>query len=1002
MGMVLAVALCACRPAAALNKDRTLAQYVHTLWGADRGYTGGRIYAIAQSQDGYLWLGTENGLLRFDGVNFLPVAFPIENHRGAIRGLVDDVEGNLWIRLDGPRLVRYRDGKFEDAVLKFDLHESIFMAMTRSEDGHLLLWGPQNRTLRFQNDHFQSIAPQETIDDVVISVAETTNGVLWFGARDEGLYKMMNGVLTRELTGPRLHSLNSLVPSDHGGVWAGAEGGFQLWEKNSPATLKIPEGLQKAQIFALVRDQDRNLWVGTEDGLYRIDMQTEVVTGFYRNDKDPAISSIYEDHDGNVWFAGSHGLEQFRDGMFTTFSAANSTAHEFGGSLFVEGPGRVWFGPASGGLFSLEHGVIKRVQIPGKNDDVVYSIHGVKDDIWLGRQEGGLTELVRRGDQWLSHTYTQKDGLAQNSVYTVTRARDGSVWAGTVSAGISVLRDGHFQSYNADNELHSNAIFSSLETSDKKMWFVSPSGLACYDGIGWKRYDTLTAPNVRTMFEDSGHIIWVGTSQGLARLEKGLINLSNNLPQVLSEEIFSIGQDAKGFLWIVTSGHILQVDREKLLSGTLKESDLLTYGPDDGLVETEGVRRDRSLVSDSMGRIWISLAHSLAFADVQAAGNYLKPVPVRIDSATSDSGLSILGENPDLPSATRSITFRYTGTGLGMPQRIRFRYILQGLDQTWSTDASLRQVTYSHLPPGPYTFRIMGSNALGMWKGQDAHITFRVQPAIWQTWYAQTLAVLLAAGTVVVLYRFRVHKVEEQLNRRFQDRLAERTRIAQDLHDTLLQGVISASMQLDVAQEDVPDNSPAKPKLGRILRLMGQVTEEGRAALRGLRSDQSATSLEEQFTQLIRNLPPSENSELLIHVQGNSSPLKPEVSDEVCRIGREACMNAASHSKGERIEVLLDYGIRSFRLTVKDNGCGIAPEVLRNGREGHWGLAGMRERARAIGSVLKIRTRTPGGTEVILSVPGSIAYASGNLKRMQWPHRLWKRYPKPERDASTQ
>jgi ligand-binding sensor domain-containing protein/signal transduction histidine kinase len=1002
IGLAAALAFSCCA-AFALNSERTIAQYVHTVWGIDKGYIGGTVYAIAQSADGYIWLATERGLVRFDGFEFTLIEPQLLGRRpiGAVRGLIEDADGSLWIRLNGPRLLRYRQGVFEDAVSKFDLSDVAFTAMSRDYVGNLLIWGPQKKALRFRNDMFRQLFPGDRCEGIVISLLETEGGALWLGTRDAGLYRFENKEMTQIVSEGSLRSVNALAPSEHGGIWIGSEAGLHLWEHGAEIRLKLPARLQKAQVFALVRDHNHNLWVGTDVGLYRIDPERRVVTGVYRSADDTGISSIYEDSEGDIWFAGSHSIERLRDGMFTSISSRETGLKEIGGSLFVDKSGRTWFGPASGGLFCLENGTVKRVAVPGLNNDVIYSIDGSGDELWLGRQQGGLTELERRGKAWMSRTFTQRDGLAQNSVYTVTRTRDGSVWAGTISGGVSILRHGNFKTYTVNNGLSSNAIFSSMEAADKKMWFASPSGLVCFDGEHWMTYsaaNTEQVLNVKTVFQDSSNVLWVGTSRGLARFDHNQIELLRNAPRVLSAEVLGIGQDTQGSLWVVTDQHVLQIDRTKLLSGTLENDDVLSYGADDGLTETEAVRRDRSLVSDSSGRIWLSLPHSLAVADMTETEGYHQPVRVRVDSLSPEGVSPEPGRDLNLPSGTRSIAFRYAGTDMSTPQRTRFRYRLDGLDQTWTDDRSLRQVVYTHLSPGAYTFRIMASNALGIWNGPESDVTFNVRPAFWQTWYFGVLAVLMAWGLVMMLYRIRLIQVTGKLNRRFQDRLAERARIAQDLHDTLLQGVISVLMQLDVAQDHLPEDSPARPALARVLQSMRQVTEEGRDALRGLRTIDSSVSLETAFQRITNELLVSEATKTLVYDQGHPRTLKKAVFDEVYRIGREAYINAVAHAGATRIEITVEYGLRGLRLLINDNGCGIDARILKNGREGHWGLTGMRERAEAIGSILTINTHTPGGTSVELRVPAAIAYSLASSRRIRWPWRSRRHHSAYEKE----
>lgn len=990
-------------PACALDGRRSLSQYVHDSWGAEKGFTGGTIFAIAKSRDGYLWLGTEHGLIRFDGFEFKAIPSPLPGRRlpGTVRGFVEDADGSLWLRLDGPRLLRYRDGKFEDAVAKFGLSDAAFTAMSQDTDREPLLWGPRNRTLRFHDGRFERMVPRDSINGIVISVLNTADGALWLGSRDAGLYRIQNGQFTQILSEFRLQSINALAPSEAGGVWIGSEAGLHLWENGAMVDLHLPQALRSAQVFALTRDHHHNLWVGTSSGLYRIDPKRRVVTGFLRSTAGTQVSAIYEDDEGNMWFASGHGLERLRDGMFASFSLQESGLKENGGPVFVDRAGRTWFAPVSGGLFCLEDGTIRRIPVPGLGNDVVYSISGGGDELWLGRQQGGLTEVTRHGDQWVPRTYTRKDGLAQNSVYTVERTRDGTVWAGTVSGGVSVLRHGRFKTYTVDNGLQSNAIFSSMEASDGTMWFASPSGLVSFAANRWTTYgasDIQPALNVRTVFEDSGHILWIGTSHGLARFDHGRIETPPALPQALTEEVLGITQDAQGFLWVVTAQHVLQVDRNRLLSGSLTERDVLSYGTEDGLLETEGVRRDRSLLSDSSGRIWLSLPHWLAVADVQAADGYRRPVRVRIDSVLP-ADRSSPGQPLNLPPETRSVTFRYSATEMSMPQRLQFRYRLDGSDQTWSDGDSLREVIYTHLSPGTYTFRIMASNKLGFWNGPETDLAFTIRPAIWQTWYFRLLSAIALVMAIVLLYRIRLLQHTEQLNRRFQDRLAERTRIAQDLHDTLLQGVLSASMQLDIAQDRLPEDSPTRPMLRRILHLMRQVTEEGREALRGLRLPDSSISLERAFAHLPEEAGLEQPPGYRVQSHGDPRQLRPAVRNEVYRIGREALLNALTHAQATTIDVTIDYGSRAFRLLVHDDGRGIDARILKNGRDGHWGLAGMRERSQAIGSLLKVRSRVPGGTNVELTVPGVIAFADLNLRRAWWPWRNRSQYPEIHEDS---
>jgi len=269
----------------------------------------------------------------------------------------------------------------------------------------------------------------------------------------------------------------------------------------------------------------------------------------------------------------------------------------------------------------------------------------------------------------------------------------------------------------------------------------------------------------------------------------------------------------------------------------------------------------------------------------------------------------------------------------------------------------------------------IASNGDGLWNGSEAMLGFEVEPSLWQTWWFRLACVLCAGLATLLVYRMRMHRLTQLLNVRFEERLAERTRIAQELHDTLLQGVLSASMQLHVAVDQLPEDSPARPSLNHVLELMGRVVNEGRNTLRGLRSSiDRADDLRGSFSRIPQELGRQEEIDFRVVVDGASKPLRSVIRDDIYGIGREALVNAFRHSRARSIDVQLEYAPNQLRVVVRDDGCGIDPELLETGRDGHWGLSGMRERAERIGAKLKVLSCTGGGTEVELRVPGNVAF----------------------------
>lgn len=973
--------------ARALDPARSLSQYTHDRWGADRGFVGGAIYSISQSPDGYLWIGTERGLLRFDGFTFTLMQRPLpdEPALGPVRSLATDHDGNLWVRLEGPRLLRYRDGRFEDVFASHDLQGLTLTAMALGNLGHLLLSGLGANALRFYDGNFHPIPSDEDPPSTAISMAETRDGRIWVGTQDDGVF----GLHSRRDQGASVlpgTTVNALLPAVNGGLWIGTNQGLYLWDTSGGPKDPPAKWLPGRQIFAIYKDTASNIWVGTDRGLVRITAGGLVSQERLERDPGSSVTAIFQDRDGDLWFGGSRGLERMRDGAFTTYSTGQGLPPGSNGAVYVDSDGRTWFAPLRGGLYWLREGQVVPVTVAGLGRDVVYSISGGEDEVWVGRQSGGLTQLRSSGNRFVARTYTEAHGLAQNRVYSVHENRDGTVWAGTVSGGVSRLRDGVFTTYSTANGLASNAVNSIVEGYDGTMWFATPSGVASFDQEHWRNLtsaDGLPSSNVGTIYEDSRHVLWIATSAGLAYLSNGRVQVPRNLPDSLREQVFGIAEDRRGTLWITTPDHVLQVNRDGILSGNLQDTDVRVYGIDDGLSGVEGVRRDRSVVADSMGRVWVSLNHGVAVADKKIDFYSAVPARVRMESMSTDQGSVTIQGELKIGARPQRITFNFAGSNLSDPGRVRFRYKLDGFDRGWSATVATRQANYTNLGPGDYRFRVIASDSEGLWNGAETVVPFRIERAPWETWWFRSICLLAGGILILALVRLRIYQLKQQLNAQFQARLDERTRIAQDLHDTLLQGFLSASMQLDVAEDQLPADSPSRPALRHVLRLMGQVIEEGRNALRGLRNAETDNhDLEVAFSRIRHELATDSRIAYRVMADTETRRLHPAIRDEVYRIGREALVNAFLHARASTVEVEVKYASTYLRVLVRDDGCGIDPQVLYSGREGHWGLPGMRERSQCIGGSLRLRSRMGAGTEVELTVPAAIAFEGHSARSL--------------------
>jgi signal transduction histidine kinase len=518
-----------------------------------------------------------------------------------------------------------------------------------------------------------------------------------------------------------------------------------------------------------------------------------------------------------------------------------------------------------------------------------------------------------------------------------------------------------------------------------------------------RKGEGLPSDNVNCLLSGSPDVLWIGTSAGLAYIRSGKVQNVSGLAAYLGEQILGIAKDGKGWLWISTSSHVLRLEHHKLLDGSLKESDIHDYGLDDGLAGVEGVKRFQSVFADPNGRIWFSMNRGISVVDPVRASSSAPPALVHFDGVSVDGNPVSAGDSLRLSGPHRRIIFNYAALSLSIPERVQYKYKLESVDETWSNPVTTREVTYNNLSSGHYRFRLMATNSEGVWNSSELDLPVEITPQYWQTWWFRIAAGMLGALAVFLIYRLRIRTVAARMNMRFEERLAERTRIAQELHDTLLQGFLSASMQLHVADDRLPENSEAKPLVQRTLQLMTRVIDEGRNAVRGLRSsDVSDQNLEQAFSRLQQELSPASNAVFRVIVEGAPRQLRPIIRDDIYHIGREALANSCRHSRASAIEVEIEYTVNLFRVIVRDNGIGINADVLREGREGHWGLSGMRERAERIGARLRVLSRDDAGTEMELSVPGSIAFASQPSKGSKfWFSRLYAKKSSDAKPAAT-
>jgi ligand-binding sensor domain-containing protein/signal transduction histidine kinase len=968
--------ICLAGEARALDPNHTLSQYLREQWTTDSDFSGGAIAAITQTADGYLWMGTEKGLVRFDGVNFRLTTSFSEFSGDPVSGLTTDRDGRLCVIFWGAGVLCHRDGKFVNLAPILRRTTLEVAGSWREEDGASLLTDLIDGMLRVRGDNVQVLAaPAVLPPSLVLAMAEARDGKIWLGTA-AGLFYFADG-RTTSVRGISDKKINCLLPVGDRELWVGTSKGLYRGSGALFRRVDLPPALTTVEVLALLRDHDGNIWVGTTRGLLRIN-------AFGVSFSDEAdfggrgINALFEDREGNLWAGGGRGLERIRDSIFVTYTLdAGSTLSKDGGPIYVDSENRTWFAPAGGGLYVMRDGRAQVFKSSLLQNEVIYSIAGGKNEIWIGTQHSGLKRLEYRNGVIGGKTYTQANGLAENSVFAVYQSQDGVLWAGTLTSGISKFKDGRFVTYTTADGLASNTVSAILETRDGTIWFATPNGLSSLSRGHWTTYatgDGLPSNSVNCLFEDSSGVLWIGTSRGLAFFKSGRVQVPRDAPDSLREEAFGISEDKEGWLWIATSGHVLRASHQKLSSGALRSAEICEYGSADGLPNTMGVKRSRSVVADGEGRIWFSLTRGLSVVDPSHITDTSAPALPHVEAIMADNDPITVGELVRIPSSRKRITFVYSGLSLAVPERVRFRYSLDGFDRGWSEPTAAREAVYTNLSPGSYRFRVIASNSYRQWNGSEAAISLEVDPAYWQTWWFRGSCVAAFLALLGAFYQLRLRQVARQFNIRLEERVGERTRIARDLHDTFLQTIEGSKLVVDDALEPSTDPIRMRRAMQQLSVWLASAMQEGRAALNSLRTATTQTNdLAEALRRVtVDGLIPSSMA-VTFSVVGDAKEMHPIVRDEIYRIGYEAIRNACVHSGATRLEVELRY-TRDLTLRIDDNGTGIDPAIADRAKDGHFGLQGMRERAARIGGKLKLGSSSNSGTEIKLIVPGGIIF----------------------------
>ena len=968
----------------AWGADRTIDQFVHKAWTGKDGAPG-NVAAITQTADGYLWLASGQGLYRFDGVEFErfePAGQPFV--AGAVYSLLACRNGDLWVgsAVSGISLVRNGVNRNYTATDGFPTRAVLSIAQDR--DGTILA-ATRSGIFRFDGIRWKNIGPESGFAGEAMSLYLDSHGTLWV-TTVKSIFYLPPGETKFRPTGLQENYVMQLRESATGILWMAQT--IRSVRPVPPVT-QVPSGKAPEIVIGspqILFDGDGSLWItSVGDGLRRVAHPDRLPNE--RLTKD------------------SPGIE--------AFTAKDGLSADYVTSIYRDREGNIWLGTA-GGVDRFARGAVAPARVPGKFVFIAMA-PAEGGDVLLGGLSGGIARV--HNSRWLEE-------LPAPATFSVARAPDGAIWW-VDTMGVRRQTQGRFVRFDFPNPGF-DPVRIAFDRSGAP-WVVGHFGIRVRRGSEWKAIDVPAGFLNRTpslAYLDATGRMWFGYQDNAILL----IDPSGNgsVERVLSANdglqagaVMSVCSGGSG-AWIAGSKGLQWFDGQRFrdiapaggesfgsVSGVLETSDgslwlnayrgivrisqasvskvkagagsaeFAMFDSYDGLAGATQQRQPYpTLIQATDGKLWFATSAGPVWVDPNDLPRNPLPPPIAIRFLTSQGKRYGSFANLRLPKETRDLEIAYTAFSLTVPERVRFRYRLDGSDSDWRDAGTRRQAFYTNLGPGEYRFRVTASNNDGVWNQAGAAATFHIDAAYYQTAWFQVASCAAALALFGLLYRYRLQQATARVRSRLEGQIEERERIARELHDTLLQSFHGLMLRLQVVHKLLPEGR-AKEQLEETLERADRAIAEGRSAVYDLRSSAlAANDLSEALREVGNDLSNENTATFGLVVEGPTRELQPIIRDEFYRVSREALRNAFTHAGARHVEAEISYGERLFRLRIRDDGEGIPAEILEHGRPGHYGLPGIRERARQVGADLRIWSRSGTGTEIELSLAGSIAYGT--------------------------
>lgn len=981
--LLIAVAACVTAVRAAPSPSEQPARYNVRSWQTDEGLPQNSVYAIAQTPDGYLWVGTHEGLARFDGVRFTLIESPEapQLKQAYITALCAGQDGSLWIASENNGVTRLRDGVFTQFKEADGLPGSQVQCLLESSDGTLWIGGDDGLA-RFQDGQLTRFRRSDRlVRNSVKALFESPPGIIrvatvtgLISVRTDGEEDVENFGL-----GTVTNVLKAVCADGEGQLWLGATDGLICLTNGARTSYGVKQGLPDKITTVIREDGAGQLWVGTYGGLVRFIRGQAVPWAQRRSVVGDLVYTVFEDREGSLWIGGRDGLYRLTPARLSSYTTAEGLVYNNVTSVLEDEAGAMWFGTWGGGVSRMRDGEFTAITATnGLTHDIVLSLCAVRDGrLWVGMDYNVVlnNEVLNRLGPDLRNDLPRADALLRAAVRVIHEDRQGTMWIGT-SKGLSRVRGELQEAYTTTNGLPGNTVMAICERADGSIWIGTDGGLACWDGGGFVTFglrDGLSAVAINALYEDAERTLWIGTrTGGLNRYRDGDFTAYTTRQGLFSDEIYEVVEDDHGYFWMSCRRGIFRVKREELEDidrGAIKSAHSTVFGKVDGLasVQCNGVSKPAGWRSRD-GRIWFPTIRGVVAMEAGIKINE-RPPPVLIEEVRAGrallarTGLSN-GYNATLkvPPGRGDVEIRYTALSLQVPEKVRFKYRLEGVDPDWVDAGAQRSAYYNNVAPGRHRFQVIACNNDGVWNQSGAVLAFQMLPHYWQTWWFKTATAAAVVGVLIAFYRSRVERLREIEQLRIQ--------IASDLHDDVGSRLTKVAMVTELVDRETPPSDRSKTHIENISGTVREITRAMDEIVwtinpRNDTLDNLANYVFQYATEYFQNT--GVRCRLDVPAELPDHSISTEERHNLFMAVKEAFNNVLKHSGANEVRVGLTVAGNLITITVADNGRGVGANLTGPAGDG---LVNMKQRLQRIGGRFAFKS-TPGqGTTVTLEARG--------------------------------